>query len=381
MKKSFADILSDIDEGMGRKARKKLPGWDGAEIPTSLSLEQCSSETAAGYKARLLTKYFPGGPDTVCDLTCGLGVDSLAFSRISRQVTSFERSPLLADAARRNFSRFGADNIEVRCEEVTSGTGIPACDVIYADPARRDGLGRKVFRLEDCSPDIRPMLPSLLGKARLVLLKLSPMADISLLVEESGGSLKEVHIVSLHSEVKELLCLLTPEHSEEYEINVVELDAPDERFTCRPSEEKSAEAEYSGIPGKGQYLHEPCPGLLKSGAFRLIGRRFGLQQADRATRLYLSESPIISPLLRTFAIDEVLPLGNDGLREARRICPKAGVSARNIPMSSEELRRRLKTGESSEHHIFGCSIAGKRLIVVCRRVSTPEQVTGPENMV
>lgn len=379
MKKSFAEILSDIGSGTQRKVRKKIPGWADAVIPSDLSLEQCSSQAAADYKRGLLEKHFPGGVSSVTDLTCGLGVDSLAFSKAAVKVLSFERSPLLVEAARDNFSRFGADNIEVRCEEVGPDTILPDCEVFYADPARRDGAGRKVFRLEDCSPDIRPLLPVMMGKSSLVLLKLSPMADISLLAGEFGKALKEVHIVSLHSEVKELLCILDNSGQEGYAISVVDLDTPQDSFSFRPDEEKSAKAEYAGCAQAGQYLHEPCPGLLKSGAFHLTGERFGLKEADKATRLYLSDNALSSPLFKTYLIEHALPFGGAGIKEARRLYPEAGVSARNIPMTSDALRRRLDIGENPQRHIFACSVAGHRMLLLCRRLA--EKMPGPEDMV
>ncbi len=379
MKKSFAEILTGLDEGTGKKVKKKIPAWEGAVIPSALSLEQCSSQAAAEYKCRLLKRFFPKGPNSVCDLTCGLGVDSLAFSKIAGKVTSFERSETLADAARGNFLNFGAGNIEVRREEVGPATDFPACDVFYADPARRDVSGHKVFRLEDCSPDIKPLIPLLLAKSSMVLLKLSPMADISLLAGTFGQKLREIHIVSLHSEVKELLCVLSPENTDMYAVNAVELDAPEEAFCFRPEEEKHARAEYAEEATAGQYLHEPCPGLLKSGAFHLMGERFGFKEADRSTRLYLADHPVRSHLMRTFMIEHVLPLSNAGIKEARGLYPEASVSARNIPAGSEALRRKLGAGESRERHIFGCSVAGRRMLLLCRRF--PEQMPGPENMV
>ena len=379
MKKSFAEILTDIGSDTLRKAGKKIPGWEGARIPSALSLEQCSSQAAAEYKCQVLKRFFSGGAASVCDLTCGLGVDSLAFSKSAAKVLSFERLPLLAQAARDNFSRFGADNIEVRCEEVTPATVLPDCDVFYADPARRDGTGRKVFRLEDCSPDIRPLLPVMLRKSRLVMLKLSPMADISLLSRDFDGKLKEVHVVSLHSEVKELLCILGIAGSEEYTVNVVELNDPQDVFSFRPDEEKGALAEYASIAQPGQYLYEPCPGLLKSGAFHLTGERFGLKEADRTTRLYLSDRAVCSPLFKTYIIEHVLPLSNAGIKETRILYQQASVSARNIPMSSDVLRSRLDIGESPDRHIFGCSVSGRRVLLLCRRLA--EKMTRPEDMV
>ena len=243
MKRSFADILQGLDSDRAQKVARKLPAWaavDGLEIPSALSLEQCSSSATAAYKASLAgqavsTSGFAAAlPDpiepcpisTILDLTGGLGVDSFAFSQVAERVVYFERNAELAAAAGRNFARLGAGNIEVRCEEVTPETELPEADLIYADPARRDAAGRKVFLLEDCTPDILTLLPLLLRKAPAVLVKLSPMADLAMLAERLGPALREIHVVECDGEVKELLCLLLRDNpSPEPDIVVARLTA------------------------------------------------------------------------------------------------------------------------------------------------------------
>ncbi len=381
MKKSFADILSGIEGRTERRTEKKLPLWaavssgrkasglEPLEIPSTLALEQCSSEETADFKRRLLLRLFPDGVERLCDLSCGLGIDSFAFSKMARKVVSFERAAELADAARRNFLRLGADNIEVRCEATGPGSDIPESDVIFADPSRRDSAGRKLFRLQDCSPEILPMLPMLLEKAGTVLLKLSPMADISLIAEELGESLREVHILSLRSEVKELLCLLERGHSGGYGITATEIgsDGAEASFSFTSGEERQAEADCSRSPEKGELLLEPRAALMKSGAYRLICSRFAVSKLAPSTHLYLSteKNPeAFRGLFKTFEIVETLPFGAKEAKALRRLYPDSEVSARNLPLSSEELRRRTGVGGGGPHHIFGCDTASGRLLIV-----------------
>ncbi|MCR5071459.1 MAG: hypothetical protein K6A62_05985, partial [Bacteroidales bacterium] len=262
MKRSFADIMAGLDSERAQKVARKLPAWaavdadrraaglDSLEFPSALSLEQCSSSATALYKAGQAAAAFSASrsgqlpPETSCDagplpsddgplpltmprvarfpgavtadvslgtvldLTGGLGVDSWAFAQVAERVVYFERNEELAAAAGRNFQRLGAGNIDVRCETVTPQTELPEADLIYADPARRDAAGRKVFLLEDCTPDILTLLPMLLRKAPAVLVKLSPMADLAMLAERFGSALREIHVVECDGEVKELLCLL-----------------------------------------------------------------------------------------------------------------------------------------------------------------------------
>ena len=390
MKRSFADILQGLEGDRARKVSRKLPSWSaaGAEVPTALSLEQCSSEATAQYKAGLVSRTVSTPPETILDITGGLGVDSWAFSQVAERVVYFERDAELAAAAARNFARLGAAGIEVRCETVTPQTELPEADLIYADPARRSAAGRKVFLLEDCSPDILTLLPLLLRKAPAVLLKLSPMADLSMLTERLGPALHEIHVVELDSEVKELLCLLrrdpTPEGPE---IIIPRLDRspsgpsvshsgppshsgldPESLRFC-PQEERDAMPQYAAAVRPGDTLLVPSPALLKAGAFNLPCARWGLQKLAPSTHLYLSPSLPGAAWFRPYRIREVLPVGNAAFRQLREQYPKAEVTARNLPLTSDALRKKLGIAPGGEAHIFACRLAdGAAVLLVCKKM-------------
>ncbi len=454
MKRSFADIMAGLDSERVQKVARKLPAWaavDGLEIPSALALEQCSSSATAAYKAFLAGQAaaaarsgqlppetsgcagplpsddgplpltmprvarFPGAVPasvplaTILDLTGGLGVDSWALSQVAERVVYFERNEELAAAAGRNFQRLGAGNIEVRCETVTPQTALPEADLIYADPARRDAAGRKVFLLEDCTPDILTLLPMLLKKAPAVLLKLSPMADLAMLSERLGPALREIHVVECDGEVKEILCLLLRDNvSPEPDILVARLNASrggilvheatgghgfaratspdvpqkeeDVRFVFKVSEERAAEAVYAAGVQPGDVLLEPCPALLKAGAFRLPCARWGLSKLAPSTHLYLlpgANPPSSAPgnlffpspgaemdssapgnrFFKAWRVVEVLPLGAAAFKTLRKSYPRADVTARNLPLGSAELQKRLGVASGGTVHIFGCRLA------------------------
>ncbi len=405
MKRSFADILQDLDGERARKLARKLPEWAaaGAEIPSALSLEQCSSSATARYKAALISSPEPAatasenrshprlrkregpadevsgrGPKDVfggssppggariLDLTGGLGVDSWAFSQVAGQVVYFERDAALCAAAERNFARLGAGNISVRNETVTPETKLPEADLIYADPARRSATGRKVFLLEDCTPDILTLLPMLLGKAPAILLKLSPMADLSMLRERLGAVLREIHVVEMDGEVKELLCLLgrTPS-PEEPEIAVTRL--PGATFRFRMTEEKAAEPVFAAGVQPGELLLEPCPALLKAGAFNLPCKRWGLLKLAPSTHLYLAPVPA-SPWFKAWRIIEVLPFGAAAFKTVRQRWPRAEVTARNLPLGSAELQKKMGVAPGGDTHIFACRLAdGSAALIITER--------------
>ena len=363
-KKSFSEILVSLEDAAARKVAGKLPAWSGIDIdlPGSLALEQCSSSAAAAYKAGLAKERAGGRLDCVCDITGGLGSDSAAFAAEAGRLLYVERNPRLVEAARKNFRALGLRNVEFRCEEVGPESELPECGLIYADPARRGDTGRKLFRLEDCSPDIGALAPHLLDRAPMLMVKLSPMADISVLLASFGAALREIHVVGLGGEVKELLCLLLRGNRAFDGIFAAELGAADggsdEIFFFRPREEQSVPLLLAGGLSPGQVLLEPVSCMLKSGAFRLPCVRYGLGKLAPSTHLYIVESSGLPPagLFRRFMIKEILPLNAASLRELKSRRLRADVSARNIRMDSAELARRLGC-VSGSLHVFGCSTA------------------------
>ena len=424
-----------------RKLRAKVPEWyavPALRYPLRLSAEQCSSAETARYKASVAraaatraavlsvkSGQFPDG-GRLADLTGGLGVDSWAFAQVFREVLYNEMRPELADAARHNFAALGLTNIRVRsCELVpdslasassahpasasadTSASGPSAGnvaavldgfqpDILFLDPARRAADGRKVFRLEDCQPDVLNLLPELLAAAPLVLLKLSPMADITLVARQLG-CVREVHVVAADGECKELLLLLErgyegPSATTIYESGaILPLDqvqgiigpGPFSGAGPGPTEVPcSALQAICGGPGpggksgpgpnegwtwsKGAILFEPGKALLKAGAFDLPCR-YGLTQLDRHTHLYVTEGPVPAELAlfgKCFAIIETVPLNNRTLKETGRKYPLAEVTARNQPLTSDQLRARLGVRSGGDIHIFGAkTVAGNVLII------------------
>lgn len=359
----FADILKDIEKNSERKLKAKLPDWaerfQQLRIPTSLSLEQCSSSLTADYKLSLLSAYLPDMTGVVCDLTGGLGVDSMAFARRAGKVHYFEMQPQLADAMRHNATVFELANICVHCEEVGVHTELPECDVVYADPARRSSTGSKVFLLEDCTPNILTMLDALLAHAKLVMLKLAPMADISMLYARLGSSLKELHIVSVRGEVKELLCLLDRAHIGEPSIVVAELCEGKSTSKCEfyLSEEKDAPQMLASSLAPDDVLLVPSPALLKAGAFKLISSIWAVAKLDISTHIYLQqgESKVLPrAFFSAYNIEQVLPFSKANMRLLASQYPQAEVISKNMPISSDALATKMKIKRGGDVFIFAC---------------------------
>lgn len=375
----------DIDKAVTiiecrKKLRTKLPEWyEIPEIiyPDRLSSEQSSSSATAKYKASIASRIANGG--RIADLTGGLGADSLAFSRVASQVMYNEMDLGRAEAARHNFPLLGAENISISsfCVE-ESGKSEGAAnfwktlkkfypDLVYMDPARRSATGSKVFLLEDCSPDVLTLIPDIFGICGNLLLKLSPMADITMLLkrlQEHGAATKELHIVSAGGECKELLLWCTPSTTDDTALIINE-----NGYILRTS----IAAESAAVPqflqdaaqlNSMQFLFEPGKALAKAGLFNAIctmqddaGIGTILLKAGRSTHLYFTDSQNnASNFGKTFKIIGLVPFCKQGIRDFSAKYSRAEVSARNLPLTSEELRRKLKVQSGGDIHIFGLHI-------------------------
>lgn len=406
-----------------RKLRLKVPEWYAVlslRYPLRLSGEQCSSSETAFYKAavacsacgatksaktpqnvsfiaQMVNEKRKNGvfcvnrcPMRLADLTGGLGVDSWAFSKVAAEVLYNEMKPELAVAAERNFRELGVKNVTVRNFRLDPGNLNEVLDgfepdIIFLDPARRAEDGRKVFRLEDCQPDVLKLLPELFSASPLVLLKLSPMADITLVCKQLQG-VKEVHVVAADGECKELLLLLERGYDGNYSTVIYEngsiIQAAAEGGVLKPMATlglvrgRGPQAEPVGGVAKrrfenttlcdGVFLFEPGKALLKAGAFDLPCR-FGLEKMGRHTHLYTGLVPDeLKPFGKCFEILEVLPLNNKTIKELGKRYPQASVTARNIPITSDQLRKKLGVKDGGSVHIFGLhSDAEGNILVVC----------------
>lgn len=375
----------DIDKAVTiiecrKKIRTKLPEWyEIPEIiyPDRLSSEQSSSSATAKYKASVASRIANGG--RIADLTGGLGADSLAFSRVASQVMYNEMEPGRTEAARHNFPLLGAENISVSsfCVEEAGKSEDAANfwetlkrfspDLVYMDPARRSATGSKVFLLEDCSPDVLTLIPDIFGICNNLLLKLSPMADISMLLkrlQEHSAGTKELHIVSAGGECKELLLWCTPSTTDDTALIINE----NGNILCT-----SIAAESAAVPqflqdatqlNSMQFLFEPGKALAKAGLFNAIctmqdnaGNGTMLLKAGRSTHLYFTDSQNnASNFGKTFKIIGLAPFCKQGIRDFSAKYPRAEVSARNLPLTSKELRRKLKVQSGGDIHIFGLHI-------------------------
>ena len=454
------DMPYALDQIKGwQTARRKLPTWaacDGIVYPPHLSMEQCSSEPTAQYKLNLAMEWscrvesselrvesFEGGVESsenevesselrvesselrvdnsseqpatlnsqlstlnshassMTDLTGGFGVDFSFTSCAFASATYVERNAQLCHMVEHNLPLLGIDNAKVVCADAVDYLStLDMQTMIFLDPARRDQHGAKTVMLADCTPDVVQLLPQLLKKSRFTMLKLSPMLDWHKAVEDLQGTVREVHIVSVGGECKELLLVLSEEIESELKVFCADLEAgggsgeaglsggssgsncsslSSEPSSPRTPSSPSAPSHPSAhshaslfvytpsasrpAPNSklktqnSKFLHEPNASIMKAGCFDELAAAYGVSPVSRNSHLFLSAEPVDGFPGRSFSIERVTTLNKRELRQALAGIEKANIATRNFPLSVAELRKRLKLKDGGDVYIFATTTA------------------------
>ena len=345
-----------------RLAVTKLPAWaavEGIIYPVRLSMEQCSSEATARYKASLVEG------TRLADLTGGFGIDCSYMAERFSEITYVERNAELCRIAEHNFALLGKAIRVVNADSEDTLAGLPLQDWIFVDPARRDRGGNKVVSLSDCEPDVCRLEPLLLQRASRIMVKCSPMLDISLAMSELK-SVNEVHVVAANNECKELLLVLGSEARGEVPIHAINLQGErTQRFVYTAQEEAGAVCHYTAT--LGNYLYEPNSALMKAGCYRLPAVRWGLSKLHRNTHLYTSDTLVSDFPGRVFKVERVCGFGKKELKTLD--CKKANLAVRNFPEHVDTLKKRLKISDGGSTYLFATTLDDDtRVLVVCSKV-------------
>ena len=449
------DMPYALDQIKGwQTARRKLPTWaacDGIVYPPHLSMEQCSSEPTAQYKLNLAMEWasrvessefrvesFEGGVESselrvensegevnnfssgqpatlnsqlstlnchassMTDLTGGFGVDFSFTSCAFASATYVERNAQLCHMVEHNLPLLGIDNAKVVCADAVDYLAtLDMQTMIFLDPARRDQHGAKTVMLADCTPDVVQLLPQLLKKSRFTMLKLSPMLDWHKAVEDLQGTVREVHIVSVGGECKELLLVLSEEIESELKVFCADLEAGGGSgeaglsggSSSSSSSSLSSEPSFPRTPSSpsapshpsthslsaslfvyapsasrpapnsklktqnSKFLHEPNASIMKAGCFDELAAAYGVSPVSRNSHLFLSAEPVDGFPGRSFSIERVTTLNKRELRRALAGIEKANIATRNFPLSVAELRKRLKLKDGGDVYIFATTTA------------------------
>ena len=412
------DMPYALDQIKGwQTARRKLPTWaacDGIVYPPHLSMEQCSSEPTAQYKLNLAMEWARRvesselrveSSSRMTDLTGGFGVDFSFTSCAFASATYVERNAQLCHMVEHNLPLLGIDNAKVVCADAVDYLStLDMQTMIFLDPARRDQHGAKTVMLADCTPDVVQLLPQLLKKSRFTMLKLSPMLDWHKAVEDLQGTVREVHIVSVGGECKELLLVLSEEIESELKVFCADLEAGGgsgeaglsggssgssssscSSFSSEPSFPRTPSSPsapshpstpslsaslFVYAPGSScpapnsklktqnsKFLHEPNASIMKAGCFDELAAAYGVSPVSRNSHLFLSAEPVDGFPGRSFSIERVTTLNKRELRQALAGIEKANIATRNFPLSVAELRKRLKLKDGGDVYIFATTTA------------------------
>lgn len=416
------DMPFALDQIRGRKmARVKLPRWaslEGIIYPPHISMEQCSSESTALYKAELAARLL-GLPASssgtemkaeneieFVDLTGGFGVDfSYIAARLGVKSMYVERQAHLCEAAKENFGRLGlknaivknGDGIEVLhsfhpkkkdAASADDSLGITydqprsllktnlGLKIIFIDPARRDDAGNKVVSLKDCTPDVTVLQEEMLSKADYVIIKLSPMLDWHRAISELSH-VREVHIISVNNECKELLLVLSARNMGDMEVSsaagavkragnlCIYCINDAQSFVCDEMDMESSSVKIApSTLEEMQYLYEPNASLMKAGCFGVLSDRYDARMLSKNSHLFVSQVPIEAFPGRSFRIIAVSSFNKKELKRHLSGITKANIATRNFPLSVAELRKRLKLKDGGETYIFATTLSDESHVLV-----------------
>ena len=416
------DMPFALDQIRGRKmARVKLPRWaslEGIIYPPHISMEQCSSESTALYKAELAARLL-GLPASssgtemkteneieFVDLTGGFGVDfSYIAARLGVKSMYVERQAHLCEAAKENFGRLGlknaivknGDGIEVLHSFLPKKDDAASADdslgiiydqplsllktklglkIIFVDPARRDDAGNKVVSLKDCTPDVTVLQEEMLSKADYVIIKLSPMLDWHRAISELSH-VREVHIISVNNECKELLLVLSARNMGDMEASSADGEVKHagnlriycvndaQSFVCDELDMESSPVRIAPpVLEEMQYLYEPNASLMKAGCFGVLSDRYDARMLSKNSHLFVSQAPIEAFPGRSFRIIAVSSFNKKELKRHLSGITKANIATRNFPLSVAELRKRLKLNDGGETYIFATTLSNESHVLV-----------------
>lgn len=364
------DMPFALNQIRGRKvAQTKLPSWAGVEdliYPPHLSMEQCSSEATARYKASLLSS-----GETFVDLTGGFGVDFSFLARSFRNAVYVERQEHLCETARHNFPLLGLSAEVVYSDGVEYLHSMNHVSVIFLDPARRNEHGGKTVFLQDCTPDVTALRDELLEKADTVMVKLSPMLDWHEAVK-TLACVSEVHIVSVENECKELLLVMKRETVEYPTVVCVNLKGDDTEIFkfAEPVVDMSVVKKLPNLKDFNGFFYEPNASVMKAGCFDEIACFFKITPVGKNSHLFVSDHLIEDFPGRKFQIIAVSSMNKKELKDTMGNLNRANIAVRNFPMSAVELRKRLKLKDGGDVYLFGTTTdEGKHLLMVGKRMA------------
>lgn len=351
-----------------QRIKNKLPEFyknEGIIFPAQLNIEQSSSESTALYKKNLCEG------DIFIDLTGGFGIDFYYISEKFRFAIYVDRNKELSEIVAGNLERCGRKNAKVICQDALDFIKeMPDCSCVMIDPARRDNSGSKVVLLSDCEPDISQIYSHILAKTDMLLVKLSPMLDISAALSILQ-MVTEIHVISVENECKEILLVFRKNQQIDKTffkaVNILKNNDID-TFVFTKEEEYDAQLILS--ENALNYLYEPNSSILKAGAFKSVVNRFGIAKLHVNTHLYTSDELIPDFPGRVFKVHRVWSGDKHSLKMMSSTIKKANISTRNYPLKPEEIKKKTGITDGGDTYLFGCTLKNEsKVIIECSKIT------------
>ena len=374
---------------------KKVPSWaecDELIFPRQLSLEQSSSELTARYKASLIKEFMGNEPFTHIDLTGGMGIDCYFIAQHTQNSHYVELNPELCQIAQHNFTHLNPNisvhnttaeeflNILSPCLRGTSPTGggglstlnSQLSTLIYLDPARRGDHGQKLVSIADCQPNVIELLPQMFALTDKVVVKLSPMLDITRAISELTH-IEHFYVISVGNECKELLLFINRKYNGETQIHAINLKSTvngqqttDRLLTGTLSHEATLTLTYAREVGR--YLYEPYAAHLKSGLYKTIAEAYEVKKLHQHSHLYTSMELNSEFPGRCFEVEQVIPFDKKSAKSLFKSLKQANLTTRNFPLAVSELRTQYKIKEGGATYIFATTLHDdSKVLIVCKK--------------
>ena len=383
---------------------KKVPSWaecDELIFPRQLSLEQSSSELTARYKAELIREFMGTDGYQHIDLTGGMGIDCYFIAQYASQSHYIEQNPELCTIAQHNFAYLNsnisvhnttAENFISQLTTVNSQQPTQLSTLIYLDPARRGNHGQKLVSISDCQPNVIELLPQMFELTNKIVVKLSPMLDITRAINELSH-IEKLYVISVNNECKELLLFINQQHTGEPTIYAINLNSQQSTKTidaqnCPPvlggravggggqntslltgTLSKEANLTLSHAHEVGSYLYEPFAAHLKSGLYKTIAQQYGVEKLHQHSHLYTSNTLNNDFPGRQFQVKKVIPFDKKNAKTLFKSLQKANITTRNFPLTVSELRTQYKIKDGGETYIFATTLYDdSKVLIVCEKI-------------
>ena len=354
-----SELITQIEAKL--KCKKKLPTWYNSKqiiYANKLNIEQSSSEITANYKRNLI------GGETLLDLTGGFGVDTYFFSKTLKHVTYCEVNKNLSEIVKHNLKILKASNIFIKAMDglLYIQQKNRQYDWIYIDPSRRNKIGNKLYFIEECYPNVIENLDLLFLRSNNILIKLSPMLDIKSALKIFKNT-KEVHVVAIKNEVKELLFLLEKGYTNEACVKAINLQTTQPNFKFKISQEKTT----IDFQEPMNYLYEPNAAILKCGAFKNIAIHFKIMKLGQHTHLYTSSRITKDFPGKIYKIHKIIPYKKHNVKREIK-GRKANIKTRNFPNKTKEIKKEYKILDGGNQFIFFTTSDKGKHVIICSKL-------------